>query len=617
MDVKSAFNNVNKSHLGKRMQALGIEPDLIRWAGSFMSDRQVKLVLDGKTGEANPVDTGIPQGSPVAPILFTTYLSGIFDKVEAAVPGIRGLSFVDDISWWVDGADSRAVAAKLSAAAAASIVWAAENGVAFDYGKTEAALFHKKRSAPTATVAVGTNNVPFNKEATRWLGIWLDAQLSLKDHHATRMKEGRKVMTRLRRLTGQMGLTPANCRKVMTACVKSATMFGAELWWKGDYATGTQGRAEEIRRLINQEARATTGCFRTTNLGALSMESGLRAATAQLENRKRRFGLRLLSLPLGDQAREVVGAPTGIGRRLTNTLVHSGLTESTVLLEEPETLDAELLQEEEAEAKAEAERTRPGLTMFTDGSRLDDGVTGYSVVWKQGLTWAGAKVHMGNNQEAYDGVRRSCPCTGAGSAKEHDPGTGHHLFGCTGSHQADGIGRAPGQQYALQARKRITMLRRARKGIVIEIRWCPAHKGVAGNEKADEWAKIATAENTHGVEWLSSSGRTEVRAAPLPRSLANLKREISEKKWAEARQWAGGRTSKTKYRMPKSQKPDGAVAGSTKRLASRYYQLKTGHARTGQYLHWAKVRPDAQCWWCKCPSQTRDHLFKVCPEWKM
>jgi len=69
--------------------------------------------------------------------------------------------------------------------------------------------------------------------------------------------------------------------------------------------------------------------------------------------------------------------------------------------------------------------------------------------------------------------------------------------------------------------------------------------------------------------------------------------------------------------MPESQKPDGTVASSTKRLASRYYQLKTGHARTGQYLHWAKFRPDAQCWWCKCPSQMRDHLFKVCPEWKM
>jgi len=149
--------------------------------------------------------------------------------VEAAVPGIQGLSFVDDISWWADGADSTAVAAKLSAAAAAAIGWAVENGVAFDSGKTEAAMFHKKRSAPRATVAVSTNSVPFNKEATRWLGIWLDAQLSLKEHHATRMNEGIKALTRLRRLTGQMGLTPANCRKVMTAYVQSATMFGAEL----------------------------------------------------------------------------------------------------------------------------------------------------------------------------------------------------------------------------------------------------------------------------------------------------------------------------------------------------------------------------------------------------
>jgi len=178
----------------------------------------------------------------------------------------------------------------------------------------------------------------------------------------------------------------------------------------------------------------------------------------------------------------------------------------------------------------------------------------------------------------------------------------------------------PGQQYAIQARKHIAALRRARPGIIIEIRWCPAHKGIAGNEKADEWAKIAAEEpDSHGVEWpnFGYGDRSEVRAMPLPRSLANLKREISKKKLAEARQWAGGRTSKKKCKMPESHKPDSTVAGSTKRLASRYQQLKTGHARTGQYLHLAKARPTAQCWWCRCPSQTRDHLFKVCPEWKM
>jgi len=176
---------------------------------------------------------------------------------------------------------------------------------------------------------------------------------------------------------------------------------------------------------------------------------------------------------------------------------------------------------------------------------------------------------------------------------------------------------SPGQQYALHARKYIAALRRAWPGITIEIRWCPAHKGIAGNEKAIELARIAAEKpETCGVEWLIYSDRPEARAMPLPRSLANFKREIS-KEWAEAQKWAGGRISKAKYCMPKGQKPNGAVAGITKRLASSYYQLKTGHTCTGQYLHWTKVRPTTECWWCQCPSQTRGHLFKSCSEWKM
>jgi len=62
--------------------------------------------------------------------------------------------------------------------------------------------------------------------------------------------------------------------------------------------------------------------------------------------------------------------------------------------------------------------------------------------------------------------------------------------------------------------------------------------------------------------------------------------------------------------------PDGTVAGSSKRPASRFYQLKTGHYLSGQCLRWGKNRPAAQCWWCRYRTQTRDHLFKVCPEWK-
>jgi len=122
------------------------------------------------------------------------------------------------------------MASKLSEAAAASIDWAARIGVAFDHRKTKAAIFRRKKTTPMATVKVGANTVLFNKEAARLLGIWLDSQLTLKDHHAIRLKDRKKAMVGLRRLAGQIWLSPANCRKVMTAYIQPVAMFGSELW---------------------------------------------------------------------------------------------------------------------------------------------------------------------------------------------------------------------------------------------------------------------------------------------------------------------------------------------------------------------------------------------------
>jgi hypothetical protein len=100
------------------------------------------------------------------------------------------------------------------------------------------------------------------------------------------------------------------------------------------------------------------------------------------------------------------------------------------------------------------------------------------------------------------------------------------------------------------------------------------------------------------------------------RSLAHPKREVSEKKWAEAQRWAGFRVT-IKYKLPSKQRPDRTVAGSSKRLASRFYQLKTGHCLTGQHLSWTQSRPSAQCSWCPYRMQTWEHVFKNCPRWKI
>ena len=177
-------------------------------------------------------------------------------------------------------------------------------------------------------------------------------------------------------------------------------VYGSELWWK--IGRQAKGRANEIQKLVNQEARAVTGCFRTTNAGVLALEAGLRPAEAQLDNRQRRYGIRLSGLPEGDHAKKLVGANSAVGRRLSEAIGYTGRLEHVTLLPAPEILDATTMVEEETLAKAEAERPRRGLTMFTDGSHLDSGAAGYAVTWRKGTSWVGIKTHMGYNQEAYD-----------------------------------------------------------------------------------------------------------------------------------------------------------------------------------------------------------------------
>jgi len=140
-----------------------------------------------------------------------------------------------------------------------------------------------------------------------------------------------------------------------------------------------------------------------TNLEALSMESGLRPAANQLENRQWQFGLQLLSLVQGKRARDVVGTGTEIGKWLGAALCYSWTeTEKTILPEEPELLQAVLIQKEWKEAKKEAEKEWPGLVRFTDGSQQVEGTVGYAMAWKDGHSWKGIKTHMGYNQEAFD-----------------------------------------------------------------------------------------------------------------------------------------------------------------------------------------------------------------------
>jgi len=147
MDVKGAFPHVAKGNLIKRMEEMRFEADLVRWVESFMENRKVIMSMDGKEGDSMDVETGVPQGSPVSPVLFVLYLSGLFGQVEdkEEESGSEGISFVDDVAWVAEGKDVGECTQRLERCAAETTIWAKKNSCQYDIEKMEAMLFTRRR----------------------------------------------------------------------------------------------------------------------------------------------------------------------------------------------------------------------------------------------------------------------------------------------------------------------------------------------------------------------------------------------------------------------------------------------------------------------------------------
>ncbi|KAJ0136483.1 Uncharacterized protein HZ326_20511 [Fusarium oxysporum f. sp. albedinis] len=101
-DVKGAYNGVCKERLLQRMKARGIPEVILRWEDAFCSERIATIMINGQSSESRPLpQAGLPQGSPLPPILFLFFNA---DLVQTQIDRNGGaIVFVDDYTAWVSG----------------------------------------------------------------------------------------------------------------------------------------------------------------------------------------------------------------------------------------------------------------------------------------------------------------------------------------------------------------------------------------------------------------------------------------------------------------------------------------------------------------------------------
>ena len=75
LDVQGAFDAVLHNRLIWRMESQGWPKSVLRWTSSFLTNRRVQVRFQGGVTSPKELVCGVPQGSPISPLLFLLYMA--------------------------------------------------------------------------------------------------------------------------------------------------------------------------------------------------------------------------------------------------------------------------------------------------------------------------------------------------------------------------------------------------------------------------------------------------------------------------------------------------------------------------------------------------------------
>ena len=175
LDFSKAFDKVNHSKLLWKLHQYGIRGKVLSWIQAFLGNRSQRVVVEGEESDSIPVNSGVPQGSVLGPILFLAYINNLPEDICS-----QARLFADDTALYLTikgEEDSSALQKDLDTL----LVWESKWDMQFNPSKCQVVLVTGSKS-PYKSEYILHGQVLETVTCARYLGVDISSNISWSSH---------------------------------------------------------------------------------------------------------------------------------------------------------------------------------------------------------------------------------------------------------------------------------------------------------------------------------------------------------------------------------------------------------------------------------------------------
>ena len=208
----------------------GVTGAALNWVQSYLQGRSQRVLVGQSCSNETLLTLGVPQGSVLGPLLFTTYISPVGSLIKSF--GICHQQYADDTQLFIaiPPASVTDTIGRLEHCLTSLHCWFGHNGMALNPNKSEAIWFSTPQRSrtlqPPATINFSGTSVPVS-DAITTLGVTLDKHLLLNSHVAAVSKSCNYHIRALRHI--RSSLTEDMAKSVALALVSSRLDYANSL----------------------------------------------------------------------------------------------------------------------------------------------------------------------------------------------------------------------------------------------------------------------------------------------------------------------------------------------------------------------------------------------------